>query len=131
MPYFQGSARQRGRGLGTMALSFGRSALPIFKKYILPTAKRLGQIALESAAPELLELAAGRTQPRAALKRVAQKTARSQLGNGPRKRKRRQKQAPVVRKKSKPSGGSRKKRVSRKKTKTKNSRFDILQNLNR
>ena len=70
MPYFKGAARQRGRGLGTLALAVGRTAYPIFKKFVLPTAKRLGKAALESAAPELLELASGRSKPKASLKRI-------------------------------------------------------------
>ena len=110
MPYFQGAARQRGRGLGSLALRLGRTALPIFKKFILPTAKRLGKTALEFAAPELLDIVAGRTKPKQALKRVAKKTVKAQLGGG---------------------GGVKKKRKPpiRRRAPKKSSRVDILQNL--
>jgi hypothetical protein len=46
----------------------------------MPAAKRIGRSAIENAAPELLDIVAGRTKPKQALKRVAQKTARAQLG---------------------------------------------------
>ena len=95
MPYFQGSARQRGRGLGTLALAVGRTAIPIFKKFILPAAKRMGKIALETAAPELLDIASGYTTPKAAFKRVAKTTVKRQLGNGPKKQKKK-----IIRKKN-------------------------------
>ena len=80
MPYYKGAVRQRGRGLGVAAYAVGRTAIPIIKKYILPTAKRLGKIALTHAAPELIEVATGRSKTKDALKRVAtihrQNTAR-------------------------------------------------------
>lgn len=89
-PYYQGAARQRGRGLGSAALVVGRAAIPLFKNFILPTAKRLGKTALEFAIPELLDIVSGETKPKAALKRVARKTIKAQVGGGrprkPRKR---------------------------------------------
>jgi hypothetical protein len=110
MPYFQGASRQRGKGLGSMAFAVARTALPIFKKFILPAAKRIGKTALEFAAPELLEVIAGRTKPKQALKRVAKKTAKAQLGGGVKKKT--MKKAPI-----------------RKRAPAKSSRVDILQNL--
>ena len=106
MPYFQGTARQRGRGLGAVALRMGRTAIPLLKKYVLPAAKRIGREAIELAVPELMEVVAGRANPKAALKRVAAKTAKSQLGLGKRKKKT--------------------KRVIRKRKPVKRSRADIL-----
>ena len=120
MPYFKGAARQRGRGLGTLALAVGRTAYPIFKKFVLPTAKRLGKAALESAAPELLELASGRSKPKASLKRIAKSTLRSQLGGGSggrrrtktaTKRKTKTKKKRVIRKKATTKGGGRRSAV--------------------
>lgn len=148
MPYFKGSSRQRGRGLGTLALSVGRTAVPLFKKFILPAAKRLGQIALESATPELLELAAGGNfQPKAALKRVARKTVQRQFGSGrkqttnvaasrpwpviPKVTKKRRKKTSRKVVNGRKSKNVRKKKVIRKSSKGGSSRFqsDIFANL--
>jgi hypothetical protein len=86
MPYCQGPARQRGRGLlsGMLAL---RTALPLIQKYILPSAKRLGKSVLENALPEVLDVISGRTKIKSAVKRVASKTVKSQLGGGVTKKK--------------------------------------------
>ena len=88
MPYYHGAARQRGRGLGSLAIAVGRTAIPLFKKFVLPAAKRLGKTAIEVGAPELLEIVAGNTKPREAIKRVAKQTVRKQLGGGKRVKKR-------------------------------------------
>ena len=97
MPYYKGVARQRGRGLGAIASTVGRTAFPIFKKFILPAIKSLAPIAAAAAAPELLEVARGRTKPKAAFKRVATKTIKSQLGMGKKKKKVTRKRKPVKR----------------------------------
>ena len=53
-PIFCGHARQRGRGFGALAQTLGRTAIPFFKKYIVPAAKRIGADLFEIAAPENL-----------------------------------------------------------------------------
>lgn len=81
-PYFRGSARQRGRGFGSVALTVGRAAIPLIRKFVLPAAKRMGKTALELAVPELMEIATGKTKPKAAAKRIAKATLKKQLGGG-------------------------------------------------
>ncbi len=112
MPYFSGAARQRGRGLGSLALSIGRTALPIFKKFIVPAAKRIGRNVMQDALPEVMDVVSGRAKPRQALKRTMQKTVKRQIGGSQPKR------CPGKRKA--------KKRVTKKKSRTKRSRVDIL-----
>lgn len=135
MPYFKGSARQPGRGLGTMALKVGRTALPILKKYIIPAAKRFGKSLLENAGPEMLEIASGNVKPRQALKRVVGKSVRAQVGGGAAAKKKARKRGGVGKKRGrrrkrvgKPKQVTRKKRKPsiRKRKPTKLSRSDIL-----
>ncbi len=87
MPYFSGAARQRGSGIGSLALSIGRTALPIIKKFILPAAKRVGRDLVQQAIPEAIDVISGRTKPKQAFKRVAKKTITKLLGGKGRKRK--------------------------------------------
>ena len=80
LPYFEGPSRQVGMGIGSLALRFGRFALPAFKKYILPTVKRVGKDIFEMAAPELLDVVTGKTKIKKAIKRVAKNTAKNNWG---------------------------------------------------
>ena len=41
MPYFRAYGRQRGRGIGAFAALAGGIAVPLLKKYVVPTAKRI------------------------------------------------------------------------------------------
>lgn len=84
-PHFSGASRQRGMGLGSFALRFGRIALPAFKKYILPTAKRVGKDFLEVAAPELMDFVGGKADIKTATKRAVTKTLKKQVGGGVKK----------------------------------------------
>ena len=43
-PIFRGHARQRGGGIGALAQTLGKTAIPFNKKYIVPAAKRIGAI---------------------------------------------------------------------------------------
>ncbi len=116
IPYYSGAARQRGQGLGTLALTVGRAALPILRNVILPSAKRLGKELLQQGTPELLDVVAGNIKPKQALKRTAKKTIRKQLGLGrPRKRR-------TTKRKTR-------KRIIRKRKRVQRSRADILGNL--
>ena len=59
MPYFKGIPRQRGRGLGALALSVARTAIPIFRNFIVPAAKKVGRDFIKSAVPEIDEALSG------------------------------------------------------------------------
>ena len=43
LPHFSGHYRQRGSGFGALAAGIGRVALPLARRFILPTAKRIGK----------------------------------------------------------------------------------------
>ena len=117
MPYYHGTARQRGHGIGSVALTLGRTALPLLRKYVLPAAKRIGREMLVQAVPELMDVVKGNTRVKQALKRTVRKTAIKQLGGGRGKRRKKQ----TKRKK--------KTQVTRSKNRKQRSRADILQNL--
>ena len=85
LPYFKGAHRQRGRGFGALAQTFGRLAVPFVQKYLVPAAKRVGADLVEFAAPEVAGLVAGKTSIKNVAKQVATKTARKQLGGGRKK----------------------------------------------
>ena len=40
IPYYRGVGRQRAGGFGALAQVIGRTAIPIWRKYIVPAAKR-------------------------------------------------------------------------------------------
>ena len=79
-PYFSGHYRQRGSGFGALAAGIGRTALRIAKKFVLPAVKRIGKELLLQAAPELIEVASKRKNPKQALKSTVTKTVRKQVG---------------------------------------------------
>ena len=88
-PIFRGHARQRGRGFGALAQTFGITAIPFIKKYIVPAAKRIGADLFEIAAPEIGEIVSGRKKLKTFAKDVGTKTVRKQLGVGKKKSNRR------------------------------------------
>ena len=47
LPPFSGHYRQRGSGFGALAAGIGRVALPMARRFILPTAKRIGRELLD------------------------------------------------------------------------------------
>ena len=57
MPRFSGHYRQRGSGFGALAFGIGRVALPLARKFIIPTPKRIGKELVVQAAPELINIA--------------------------------------------------------------------------
>ena len=42
IPFYRGICRQRGPVFGEIAQVFGRAAIPLLRKYIVPSAKRVG-----------------------------------------------------------------------------------------
>ena len=92
-PIFGEHARQRGRGFDALAQTFGRTAIPFIKKYIVPAAKIIGADLFETAASEIVEVVIGRKKFKAFAKNVKTKTIRKQLGGGKKKFKRRTRRA--------------------------------------
>jgi len=113
LPHFGSYRRQRGSGIGALALGlsrfaipFGRNvALPFIRKVALPAAKRLGRELLAQGLPELVDVISKRQTPKQALKRTVTKTARKQIGGG-KKKKRVTKKKKII-SSSKPSKRSR------------------------
>ena len=56
LPHFSGHYRQRGSGFGASAAGIGRVALPLARRFILPTAKRNRKELLKQSVPELLDV---------------------------------------------------------------------------
>ena len=86
IPYYRAVGRQRGRGFGALAQVIGKTAIPFLRKYIVPTAKRVGADLLEFAAPEIGEVISGRKSFKSAAKSVGKLTLKKQMGEGSRKR---------------------------------------------
>ena len=81
-PYYRGVGRKRGRGFGALAQVIGRTAIPFLRKYVVPTAKRVGAGMLDFAAPEIGEVIRGRKSWKTAAKSVGKQTLRTLLGSG-------------------------------------------------
>ena len=95
--YYRGPVRQRGSGIGSLALKVARHALPLLSKYVLPSAKRVGKDFALNLLPEVFDVVTGRggepatsSSIKKAVKRAAGKTVKKQLGTGAAKKKRRQ-----------------------------------------
>ena len=80
MPHFSGHYRQRGSGLGALAMDIGRVAFPLSRKFIAPAAKRIGKDLLVQAAPELTDIATRKKTPKQALKNTVKNTIKKQVG---------------------------------------------------
>ncbi len=100
MPHFSGPIKQSGSGFGALVAGIGRVALPIIRKFILPTAKRVGRELLTQSVPEIVDVISKRKSPKEALKRTISKTAKAQIGGGKKRRKRRKTTPSISRKKS-------------------------------
>ena len=94
--YYRGPVRQRGSGIGSLALKVARHALPLLSKYVLPSAKRVGKDFALNLLPEVFDVVTGRggepatsSSIKKAVKRAAGKTVKKQLGTGAAKKKRR------------------------------------------
>lgn len=132
--YYRGPVRQRGSGLGSLALKVARHALPIFSKYVLPSAKRVGKEFAVNLLPEVLDLVTGQEPPshfKKAIKRAAGKTVKKQLGTGATKRRRKtnkKKKSVATRSRGKNSRTS-SSTTKQKKTRRPRKKIDIFQNL--
>ena len=80
IPYYRAVGRQRGRGFAALAQLFGRTAIPVLRKYVVPAAKRIGADMLEFAAREIGEIFSGRKSFKSAAKSVGKQTLKKQLG---------------------------------------------------
>ena len=80
--YYKGFERQRGRGFGALAQGIGRTAIPFFRKYMVPAAKRMGADLLEFAVAEVADVVSGKKNFRTAAKSAGRQTLRKQLGVG-------------------------------------------------
>ena len=87
IPYHRGVGRQKGRGFWALTQIIGRTAIPFFRKYVVPTAKRIGVDMLGFAAPDIGEVVGGRNSFKSAAKSVGKQTLKKQLGEGSRRRK--------------------------------------------
>ena len=80
--YYRGVGRQRGRGLGALAQVIARTAIPFWRKYNVPAAKRVGADLLEFAVPEIAEVVSGTKNFKTAAKSVGkQKSFQQNLQN--------------------------------------------------
>ena len=52
IPFYRGVGRQRGRGYSALAQVFGKTAIPILRKHIVPASKLVGADLLEFAVPK-------------------------------------------------------------------------------
>ena len=80
LPHFSGHYRQRGSGFGALAAGIGPVALPLARRFILPTAKRTGKELLKQSVPELLDVVSSKTSPKQALKNTISNTVKKQTG---------------------------------------------------
>ena len=74
-------------GIRCTCTSYGRTAIPFLRKYIVPAAKRVSSDLLEFAVPEIAEVVCGRKNFKTAAKSVGRQTLRKQLCSGSSKRK--------------------------------------------
>ena len=76
LPHFSGHYRQRGSGFGALAAGIGRVALPLARRFILPTAKRIGKELLKQSVPEILDVVGSKKSPKQAFKNTIAKTVK-------------------------------------------------------
>ena len=67
------------------AFSIGRVALPLARRFILPTAKRIGKELLKQSVPELLDVVSSKKSPKQALKNTITNTVKKQTGGSRKK----------------------------------------------
>ena len=78
LPHFSGNYRQRRSGFGALAAGIGRVALPLARRFILPTVKRIGKELLKQSVSETLDVV-GNKKSRQAIKNTISKTVKNRL----------------------------------------------------
>ena len=95
LPHSSGHYRQRGSGFGALAAGSGRVALPLARRFILPTANRIGKELLKQSVPEILDVVGGK-KSKQAFKNTIAKTVEKQTGGSRRNTSRRRKSSRVM-----------------------------------
>ena len=80
LTHFSGHYRQRGSGFCALSAGNGRGALPLARRFFLPTAKRIGKELLRQSVPELLDVVSNKKSPKQALKNTIRNTVKKQTG---------------------------------------------------
>ena len=80
LPHFSGYYRQRSSGFGALAAGFGRVALPLARRFILPNAKRNGKELSRQFVPALLDVVSSKKLSKQALKNTISKIVEKQTG---------------------------------------------------
>ena len=80
LPHFSGHYRQRGSSFGALAAGIGRVALPLARRFILPTAKRIAKELLRQSVPELLDIVSIKKSYKQSLKKTISNTVKKQTG---------------------------------------------------
>ena len=134
--YYRGPVRQRGSGIGSLALKGARHALPLLSKYVLPSAKRVGKDFALNLLPEVFDVVTGRggeattsSSIKKAVKRAAGKTVKKQLGTGGAAKKKRRRQS--VGKSSKAKNSRAAKKAAKKHQEAKQQQRKRLKNAKR
>ena len=80
LPHFSGYYRKRGSGFGALATGIRRLALPLARRFILPTAKRIGKELLKQSVPVIVDVVGNRKSPRQAIKNKISETVKKHTG---------------------------------------------------
>ena len=131
LPHFSVYYRQRGSGFGALATGIGRVALPLARRFILPTAKRIGKELLKQSVPELLDVVSSKKSPKQAFKNTISNTIKKQTG-GSRKRTLRQRRLRIRSKSSskKSAAVTKRKNIISTRRPLKRSRSDFFAKVN-
>ena len=79
-PHFSGHYWQAGSGFGALAAGIGRVALPLARRFVLPTAKRIEKELRKQSVPEILDVVSNKKSPKQAVKNTISKTVKKQTG---------------------------------------------------
>ncbi len=82
LPYFQGNFRQRGSGIGALAVGVSRFALPLIRRYAVPAARKVARELFRQAVPEVMDVVTKQKTPKQAIRSTVAKTIKKQIGGG-------------------------------------------------